>query len=381
MEPSTHCGTFRPRVHVSDAAAVVIGLAVLIAGGELVVRGASGLASSLGISPVIIGLTVVAFGTSSPELMVSIGATLDGSPDIAVGNVVGSNIYNILLVMGLATLVRPLIVRQQLVRFDVPLVIGVSILFWILVLDGALSAPEGVLLVGFLGAYAIVSIRSGRRDSISVTEEYQATLRRPAKPRSRGRDALLFVAGLAALVVGAQVLVGGATNLARSFGVPELVVGLTVVAIGTSMPELVTSLVAAIRGQRDLAVGNAIGSNLFNILGVLGLTAVLAPGGLPVAASAVSFDIPVMIAVSVACLPLLFTGHILRRWEGALFVAYAVIYTSYLVLGATDRGLRDDLATAMVWFVIPLTLITLVTVVVAELRARRRRTGSAARAP
>ncbi len=194
-------------------------------------------------------------------------------------------------------------------------------------------------------------------------------------------DALLFLAGLAALVAGADILVGGATNLARSFGVPELVVGLTVVAIGTSLPELVTSVVAAIRGHRDLAVGNVVGSNLFNILGVLGLTAVLAPGGLPVAASAVSFDIPVMIAVAVACLPLLFTGHILRRWEGALFVAYAGIYTTYLVLGATDRGLRDDLAAATAWFVIPLTLVTLITVVVAELRGRRRRSRSAVQGP
>jgi cation:H+ antiporter len=183
---------------------------------------------------------------------------------------------------------------------------------------------------------------------------------------------LLFAAGLAALVVGAQTLVSGATDLARSLGVSELILGLTVVALGTSMPELVTSIVAALRGQRDLAVGNVIGSNLFNILGVLGLTAILAPDGVPVAPSAVSFDIPVMIAVAVACLPLLFTGRVIRRWEGALFVAYAVIYTTYLVLGATAHGLQDDFAIALLWFVLPLTTVTLVTVVVAEVRGRSR---------
>lgn len=359
-------------VTVTDVLAVVVGLVVLVAGGELVVRGASGLARSLGISPVVIGLTVVAFGTSSPELMVSLGATLGGSPDLAVGNVIGSNIYNILLVLGVATLIRPLVVQQQLVRFDVPIVIAVSVLLWFLVLDGVLAPVEGVLLVVLLGLYGLASIRSGRRESTSVEREYETAIPPTGPGRSRRKDVLLFLVGLGALVVGAEALVGGATSLARSFGVPELVVGLTVVAIGTSMPELVTSVVAAMRGQRDLAVGNAIGSNLFNIMGVLGVTAIIAPSGIPVAASAIAFDIPVMVAVAVACLPLLFTGNMLRRWEGALFVAYAAIYTAYLVLGATDRALRDDLAAAMLWFVLPLTVITLITVVIAEVRARRR---------
>ncbi len=356
---------------MTDLAAVAIGLVILVIGGELVVRGASGLALSLGISPIVIGLTVVAFGTSAPELMVSLGAAFDGSPDIAVGNVVGSNIYNILMVLGVAALIRPLVVRQQLVRFDVPLVILASLLLWIMVLDGMLAPLEGIFLVGILATYMVISVRSGRRESPSVALEYRVALESTHAPRSRIMDIVLFVLGLAALVIGAQALVGGATSMARTFGIPELVIGLTVVAIGTSLPELVTSVVAAIRGQRDIAVGNVVGSNLFNILGVLGLTAVVAPGGIPVAQSAVAFDIPVMIGVAVACLPLLFTGNILRRWEGALFVAYAVIYTTYLVLGATGHPLRGDLAAAMLWFVLPLTGVTIVTVLVAELRARR----------
>ena len=357
---------------MTELALVGIGLVILVVGGELIVRGASGLALGFGISPIVVGLTVVAFGTSSPELAVSLGATLDGNPDVAIGNVVGSNIYNILLVLGLATLIRPLVVKQQLIRFDVPLVIGVSVLLWLLVLDGSLSRLEGGLLFGLLVAYTVISIRSGRRESASVTEEYREAIEPKARGRSRIKDLLLFAAGLAALVVGANTLVSGATDLARSLGVSELILGLTVVAIGTSMPELVTSVVAALRGQRDLAVGNVVGSNIFNILGVLGLTAILAPQGVPVASSAIAFDIPVMTAVAVACLPLLFTGRILRRWEGALFVTYAAIYTTYLVLDAAAHALQDDLAGAMVWFVLPLTAVTLVTVVVAEVRGRAR---------
>ena len=293
---------------------------------------------------------------------------------MAIGNVVGSNIYNILLVLGLATLIRPLIVQQQLIRFDVPLVIGVSVLLWLFALDGSLSRLEGGLLFGLLVAYLVISIRSGRKeagaDSRGVSRGHRAG--RPGSSRIKG--VLLFAAGLVALVVGANALVGGATDLARSLGVSELVLGLTVVAIGTSMPEVVTSVVAALRGQRDLAIGNVVGSNIFNILGVLGLTAILAPAGIPVASNAIAFDIPVMTVVAVACLPLVFTGHILRRWEGALFVAYAAIYTTYLILDATAHALEDDLAGAVIWFALPLTAVTLVTVVVAEVRGRARAT-------
>lgn len=187
------------------------------------------------------------------------------------------------------------------------------------------------------------------------------------------RDGLVFLAGLVAIVVGAQLLVNGATGIARSLGVSDLVVGLTVVAVGTSLPELVTSTVAALRGHRDLAVGNVMGSNLFNILGILGLSAAVAPGGIPVAAQVRTFDIPVMTVVAVACLPLLFTGYQLRRWEGALFVAYAAAYTAYVVLEATQHPFRDPFADAIVWFAVPLTAITLVTVVARDVASRRAR--------
>jgi cation:H+ antiporter len=356
---------------VTAGLAVLVGLVVLVVGGELVVRGASRLAVGLGISPVVVGLTIVAFGTSSPELAVSLGATLSGSPDVAVGNVVGSNIYNILLVLGLAALVRPLVVQQQIVRFDVPLVIGVSVLLWILVLDGTLGSVEGGALVVLLIAYTVYSVRSGRTESSDVEAEYRDAIGRGSALASRAREVVVFLAGLVALVIGSQLLTGGATDVARSLGVSELVIGLTVVAMGTSMPELVTSVVAALRGQRDLAVGNVVGSNLFNILGVLGITAVAAPASVPVAPEAVSFDIPVMIAVAVACLPLLFTGHLLRRWEGALFLGFGLAYTTFLVLDATDDPMRQPFAVAMALFIIPLSVVTLVSVVAIEVRARR----------
>jgi cation:H+ antiporter len=227
------------------------------------------------------------------------------------------------------------------------------------------------VLVGLLAGYTIMTVRKGRAESALVVDEYHDALDRPAGGSFLLRNGLLFLAGLAALVVGAQALVGGASEVARSFGIPELVIGLTIVAIGTSMPELVTSVVAALPGQRDLAVGNAVGSNLFNILGVLGVSAIVAPGGITVPTQAIEFDIPVMVAVAVACLPLLFTGHLIRRWEGALFLGYAVAYTSFLVLEAIEHPMRHPFAQAMTWFVIPLTLVTLVAVVFNELRERK----------
>jgi cation:H+ antiporter len=352
--------------------AIVIGLALLVAGGELVVRGASRLALAVGLSPVVVGLTVVAFGTSSPELAVTLGAIADGSPDVAVGNVIGSNIYNVLLVLGLGAVVVPLLVRQRIVRADVPLLIGVSVLLWALASDGRLEADDGVAFLAILTLYTAVSVRLGRQEPRAIEREYAhhlADAPGPGPSASRVRLVALIGGGLALLVGGAQLLVGGASEIARSLGVPELMIGLTVVAIGTSMPEIMTTLIAALRGERDLAVGNAIGSNLFNILGILGIGALLAPGGIPVAPAALAFDIPVMVAVAVALLPVTFTGHAIRRWEGALFLAYGAGYTALLVLDAAGRPLPDGLTLAVLGFLVPLTLISIGTVAVRSLRA------------
>jgi cation:H+ antiporter len=350
-------------------AAILGGLVLLMIGGELVVRGGSRLATAMGISPVVVGLTVVAFGTSSPELAVTLGAVSSGQPDVAIGNVVGSNIYNILLVLGLGAVAAPLVVRQRIVRADVPLLVGVSLLFWAMASNGALEADDGLVLVAILVGYTAISIRSGRRETAPITQEYRENLDRRAARTGPLVAVGLIVAGLAALVGGSQALVGGATEIARSLGVSELVIGLTVVAIGTSMPEIVTTVIASVRGERDLAVGNVVGSNLFNLLGVLGIGAIVAPRGIPVAPAALSFDIPIMIAVAIALLPIVFTGHAIRRWEGALFLTYAAVYTAWLVLDATGEPLAQDLATATTTFLIPLTLITLATVVVREIRS------------
>ena len=265
----------------------------------------------------MIGLTVVAIGTGAPELAVTVQAAYAGSGDLAVGNLVGSNIANVLLILGLAALVAPITVSSKLVQFDVPLVIGASLLMLLFGLDGTIQVWEGILLLGLLAAYNVWSIRQGRAESESVQASFGFTA--PSADRTT-RTILINVAlvllGLVLLGLGARWLVDGAFAIARSMGLQELVIGLTVVAIGTSMPELVTTIVASLRSQRDLAVWNVVGSNLFNILGVLGVASIVAPNGIPVSEAALNLDIPIMIATAVACLPIFFTGHSISRWEG-----------------------------------------------------------------
>ncbi|MFC1464575.1 MAG: calcium/sodium antiporter, partial [Candidatus Brachytrichaceae bacterium NZ_4S206] len=288
----------------------VAGLALLVIGAESLVRGASRLAAAIGISPLVIGLTVVAFGTSAPEMAVSSVSALNGAADIAVGNVVGSNIFNILLILGLSALVAPLVVSQQLVRLDVPLMIGASALALLFALDGSVGRLEGVVLFAGVIAYtAFLIIQSRRESNKTVQQEYEQEFRAgPGGPARTALNLVLIVAGLGMLVLGSRWLVDGAIAVARALGVDEVVIGLTIVAGGTSLPEVATSVMASIRGERDIAVGNAVGSNLFNLLSVLGLTAMVAPAGVAVAPSVLAFDMPVMLVVAIACLPIFFTG-------------------------------------------------------------------------
>ncbi len=364
-------------------ALIAVGLVLLIGGAELLVRGASGLAASFGIRPLVIGLTVVAFGTSSPELAIAIGSSLAGEPDLVIGNVVGSNIYNILLILGLSALIASLVVDVRLVRRDVPLMVAASVLVLVMASDGAIGRLDGLLLIAGLVAWIGWSLVEARRNGAGVGPPAEAGGAGSIEPdapsprvRGRGRQVVLLLVGLGLLVVGAQGLVTGAVAVATLLGLPELVVGLTIVAIGTSLPELATSLAASARGERDIAVGNVVGSNLFNLGAVLGITALISSDGIPVAEGALTFDLPVMVAVAVACLPLFFTGHLIARWEGALLFAYAIGYTAYLLLDATQHPSADRLAEAMTGVVIPLTVLTLVIVTVREVRARR--TGRAA---
>ncbi|TWU48059.1 Inner membrane protein YrbG [Rubripirellula reticaptiva] len=340
------------------ALSIVAGLILLVVGGELLVRGAASLASAFKISPLVIGLTVVAFGTSAPELGVSLQASFSGNGDVAVGNVVGSNIINVLLILGVASLVAPLVVSSQLIRKDVPLMIAASLAAWWMASDGMIVRWEGGVLFLALLAYIAFSVVASRKESKLVQEEYEDYTHSLTSKKDVVLQLAYLIGGLALLGVGSNLLVNGATKVAVALGVSQLVIGLTVVAIGTSLPEMVTSVVASYRGQRDIAVGNVVGSNLFNILCVLGLTAVVSPKPIPVAPSAIDFDIPCMVAVAVICFPVFATGNLVRRWEGALFVIFYIAYTVVTVLAAKGSPLIGPLGTLTTCGVLPLTLLT-----------------------
>jgi cation:H+ antiporter len=352
---------------------LLVGLLCLVAGAELLVRGASRLSVAIGISPLVIGLTIVAFGTSAPELGVSVTAGLAGYGGIAVGNVVGSNIVNVLLILGASALIAPLAVSSRLIRIDVPVLIGASFLFLALARDGALTRWEGlVMLAGFFAytAWLFHEALRTRRTPPSST----APVRRPQNGIRPAIWAVMAVGvGLALLTFGSRWLVDAAVRLASALGINQLVVGLTIVAVGTSLPEAATSIVASIRKQPDIAVGNIVGSCIFNILCILGIAAAGTSGGVPVPQTAIHFDILIMIATAVVCLPIFFTGFVIARWEGALLLGYYAAYLTYLVLGVALRSALPTEVTAIRGFVIPLTTIALsLSVVRFALRHRKR---------
>ncbi len=350
------------------------GLVLLLLGAELLVRGASRLALALGLAPIVVGLTVVSIGTSAPELAISLGSALSGTPDLALGNVVGSNIANVLLILGLVALIVPLVVHRQLVWLDVPLMIAASALTFAMAFDGRIARWEGGVLVFCAIVYIVFLIRMAKRHPEQVPEDPELTESEtgPAPKIGVARQLLLMAAGLAMLIGGARFLVDAATAMASALGLSDLVIGLTVVAVGTSLPEIATSILSALRGQRDLAVGNIVGSNLFNLLLVLGTTALIASDGVPVGASAIRFDLPVMTAVAVACLPIFFNGHRIARWEGALFLGYYLAYTAYLLMAASNHAALADFRFVMLWVVVPLTVVTLAVITWRNLRAYRR---------
>lgn len=343
---------------------LVVGLVFLVSGAELLVRGASRLANAVGISPLVIGLTVVAYGTSAPEMVVSVMAGFSGQPDIAVGNVVGSNIFNVLFILGVSALIVPLIVSQQLIRLDVPIMIAASILTLVLGADESIGRVDGSILFAGVIAYTMFLIHQSRKENAAAQDEFEKEFgtKKDAAPSSWIRNVAFILAGLGFLVLGSKWLVNGAVSFAQLFGVSELVIGLTIVAAGTSLPEVATSIVAAIKGERDIAVGNVVGSNIFNILAVLGLSGLVTPEGIVVSPGALAFDIPIMIIVAVACFPIFLTGSLIARWEGGLFLLYYVAYTAYLVLTASEHAALPAFEIAMTWFVIPLSVVTVAAV-------------------
>jgi cation:H+ antiporter len=351
-----------------------LSFAGLLLGGEMLVRGASRLATAAGIPPLIVGLTVVAFGTSSPEIAVMAQAAFGGQPGLIIGNVVGSNIANVLLILGLSAMAAPLIVARRLIRLETPLMILVSFAMLLVALDGRVTRLEGLILfAGFL-AHLLFMLREQRGAARASRNEAKIV---NWIWKDWMWNALLIFGGLTLLVICSNWLVGGAIALARALGVSELILGLTIIAIGTSIPELVTSIIAGLRGERDIAVGNVIGSNIFNILAGLSLTALIAPDGVQVSQAALRFDIPVMIAAAVACLPIFYIGHKISRWEGGLFVGYYIAYTIYLILTATRHHTASQFRIVMLWFVIPLTVVTLLIFVYRTARYDRSKATSA----
>jgi len=352
----------------------ILGFILLVGGAEFLVRGASKLALAVGISPLVVGLTVVAYGTSAPELAVTLDATFSGKAALALGNVIGSNISNILLVLGLAAAVSTLVVNTQLIRLDVPLMIGLSVLVFVMGFDGRITRVDGIILVLGAISYTVYVISKSRRETKAVQAQLSETVDEdediPKGPVQIAVQLGFIAFGLLLLIMGADWLINGAVIVAKLLGVSQLVIGLTVVAVGTSLPEIATSIVASIRNQRDIAVGNAIGSNIFNIMLVLGVTSAVAPNGVPVPQTALTVDIPIMIAVAIATLPIFFTDFRIDRWEGILFLGYYVAYTVYLFLRATNNSALDEFTTAMTYFVIPLTVVTIIAVTINAWRKR-----------
>jgi cation:H+ antiporter len=359
---------------IETMAMLLGGFVLLVIGAELLVRGASRLAGALGVSPLVIGLTVVAYGTSAPELSVSLQAALTGNADIAVANVVGSNIFNVLFILGACAAVRPLAVSRQLVRLEVPIMIVTSLLLLALSMDGRIGFADGALLSSGIVAYTVWTVWKSRKESpaprTGEMETHPGT-DRTSKARRLGAQAAVMAAGLALLVLGSRWLVTGAVALATSMGVSDVVIGLTIVAGGTSLPEVFTSLMATIRNERDIALGNVIGSNIANILLIIGFSSLVTPGGLNVAPSLLNFDMEVMAAVALACLPVFFTGCGIARWEGWLFLLCYATYTTYLILDATGHDALPAFSNAMLMFVLPLAAVTVAVIAVRAVRRQR----------
>lgn len=316
------------------------GLVVIIVGAELLLRGASRVAAMLGISPLLVGMTVVAVATSAPELAVGITAAREGRGPLAVANIAGTNIFNILFILGLSAAIRPLPLQLQSIRLDVPVMAASAVALLLMAWDGVLSRFEGFLLLAASLPYTVALVRWSRRESPEMRQEFAQEFSREALATGRGLahgawNSALFVLGLALTVLGADLLVAGAVNLARLLGVSDVIIGLTIVAIGTSAPELATTFVATIKNERDVAVGNLIGSGISNVLVILGTTCLVAPHGVDVSRDVLWIDLPLAAAVAVICYPVFRTGRQVSRLEGLGFV---LAYLGYMTALLASRA-------------------------------------------
>lgn len=343
---------------ISTGLFFVAGIILLLGGAHLLVSSSSALAVRFGIPAIFIGVTIVAFATSAPEIAVSLDAVLEDRAGLALGNVLGSNIANILLILGLSAVISPIKVTRRVIWLDIPIMILASAALYLLALDQRLQPLDGIIMLVLFAGFMIFQIQQARKNKINITAEDESLVSdRNANPYVQVG---LLLLGLAILALGAHWLVESAITIARIWGLSELIIGLTIVAIGTSLPELATSVLAAGRNESDLSVGNVIGSNIFNILLVLGISAFFSADGLPISNAALALDLPFMVAVSIACLPIFFTGHIIARWEGLVFLGYYAAYLLYLFLDATQHQYLDLFNDVMLIFVAPITVLTLI---------------------
>lgn len=309
---------------------LMVGLFVLILGGDFLVRGASKIALRIHISPLVVGLTIVAFGTSAPELLISVNAALNGSPDIAMGNVIGSNICNLALVLGITAILSDMKVQQTSIKVDWPMAMGSSLLLYFLLFDHTLRWIEGAVFITILVIYIILIIKKSRKET-KMIRDAEKEMEKPSLPSSNLRKDILFIiAGCAGLYFGAEWFVGAAQELASALGISDRVIGLTVVALGTSLPELVTAIVASLKKETDLALGNLMGSNIFNILSILGITSLITD--VHVSEEILNIDMLWMLGLTFAIMPLMVTKGKIERIEGVLLLAVYIIYTSLTIM-------------------------------------------------
>lgn len=350
----------------------IAGLILLILGADLLVRGASRLAAAFGVSPLVIGLTIVAIGTASPEIAVSLQAAANGQADLTLGNVLGSNIFNIFFILGVTSIVAPIVIAEQLIRKDAPILLGVSLLTFALAFDGNLNAMDGIILGALLTAYIIFALKQSRSESKKVQKEYaeEYAPKEPQTTRNTVVNIIFILIGLGLLVLGSNWLVDSAVQIARVLGISELVIGLTIVAVGTSLPEVATSVIAALKGESDIAVGNAVGSNIFNLLGVLGIGALVSPNGIAVEEHVLQFDMLVMVFAALVTLPVFYVDNQISRMEGGLLLAYYVVYVVYIIMQAANSPFLPRVTVFISVFVI-LTFIALIVLAVRSTFVRR----------
>ncbi len=352
----------------------IVGLAILIGGAELFLRAVDKFGAAWSVSPVVMGLTVVAFATGAPELAISLQAAVDGKPDLVLGNILGSNIANILLILGIAGLVQPLKITNRIIKVDVPMVIIASTLLFVLAMDGLLSPLDGGIIFMGLILYSIFmyfQIQKDRKNNKRKKAEEEVKLDEPITTFFYGKYILMLLAGLVLIVLGSRWMVASAVEIAGILGISELIIGLTIVSIGTSLPEVATSVAAVRHGDSDTAVANVMGSNLYNILLTLSLTVLIAPGAIDVSPEAIKLDLPIMLIVAVACLPLFWPGKELGRKEASGFLFYYAAYLTYLVFLAMQHPFKETMEMIMIWGIFPITAFLIILKFIFEFRKKR----------